>query len=569
MSVFAQRRARLAPTWGQLQATTDVDRVVALPRAAGYTPVDLSGRLLPGAQGITLRPVQEQALAAIAACKGLLGGIGVGHGKTYIALFSGAVLDVDLSVVLVAPATVSMFEEVLADLQTRYRLPQTVLLSWSVLSRQDGYERLEALTAGAARVCIVADEAHYARNATAARTKRLLRLLDRRPDAAFIALSGTLTNRSLADFAHLSQYALRERSPVVTGPDLACFTKALEGGWLAAADSHTICKLIFWAHACRGRRVSLAAGKMADDQRALLVECIGERLATAEGVVLTKDPSCSASLYIVQVKQDTGLGKLVRMADEIAKTYKDPMGIELADSNEVAVTAKRLALGYYYQWEWPDGKTDTEWMDKRQDWSRTCRKLIEKYGCTGFDSRKLVEDEARRRLEQGDGSRWVRCYADWAAVQDRPGPKTRPTWVSDAGLRAMLAAADGEAALVWYDEDAVAQKLRELGLLVVPAGAPVPQFDGVVCLSLRSHGVGLNLQRWNRNVFCCVPSSGTPWEQVLGRTHRVGQQEDEVWAYVPQWTGILRHALKQAREDAAWIEKTTGNIQKLLVASVV
>ena len=55
-------------------------------------------------------------------------------------------------------------------------------------------------------------------------------------------------------------------------------------------------------------------------------------------------------------------------------------------------------------------------------------------------------------------------------------------------------------------------------------------------------------------------------EQLVGRTHREGQEADEVSvdmvvACVEQWKG-----LRQAEADARYVEQTTGVQQKLLYA---
>jgi len=84
-------------------------------------------------------------------------------------------------------------------------------------------------------------------------------------------------------------------------------------------------------------------------------------------------------------------------------------------------------------------------------------------------------------------------------------------------------------------------------------------------MSIRAHGVGKNLQHgWSTQIVLEPPSSGTVWEQLLGRTHRPGQEADTVSFYVYQHTEAFRRAVVQAREDAAYIQDTTGSRQKLV-----
>jgi hypothetical protein len=58
------------------------------------------------------------------------------------------------------------------------------------------------------------------------------------------------------------------------------------------------------------------------------------------------------------------------------------------------------------------------------------------------------------------------------------------------------------------------------------------------------------------------------WEQLLGRTHRDGQQADEVQCDVA--VSCLEHvmALEQALRDAEFVQSITGSPQKLLLAGL-
>lgn len=547
--------------------------MLALPKVTSYPTVTLGSRLRPGAQPIVLRPVQEQALAALAQCGGLLGAIGVGHGKSLISLLAGAVLDADLSIVLVAPATAPVMQALLADLHKRYYLPETLIVSWAKLSQQDARALFESWQVDGRKTVLVADEAHFARNATAARTKRLMGWLAEHSRVKFVALSGTMTTRRLADFAHLAARALGNQSPVPRGPTLKVWDAGLANEVLCSADLSELHKLWSWGTANAGKAWTVGrSSNLPKETHKGLVEAFGERLATAPGVVLTQDASCPASLYLCELRDQYPVPVMAGLraaAERIAQTYRDPEGIELADDAEVIRTAKRLSLGYYYFWDWPNG-VDRDWLDARQAWSRKCRWLIEQYGREGFDSRGLVEREATRRLASGSAESWVRCYAEWVAVQDRAKPVQSVRWMTDEALRLLVNTANHkQPAIIWYEESAVADKLAELGVRVIHAGEEVPAKAETLALSVKSHGAGLNLQAWSRQVFACVPANGTLWEQVLGRTHRQGQTEDEVWAWIPQWSQPLRSALSQARRDAAWIETSTSNRQKLMLATVI
>jgi len=535
--------------------STEISRVLSLSSVVS-TPVDWSQ--ICTAPGFTLRPVQERALAHVQQCQGGLFPIGVGHGKTVIALLSGAVLGVERAIVLVAPATVPHFEAELARLRKHFRIPETHIVSWGKLSQptaDEWFAQFDAQT----RTCIVADEAHYVRSTASARTKRLGRWLKQRDDWPFVALSGTLTTRRLSDFAHLAARALREHSPVPRDRSWQTWDAVLAGEYTTPADWGVHCRpLIEWA--------SLPFGKDFGTVRDSLTKAFALRLSTCAGVVTTQDSSCPSSLYLVQYRPSLRVENLWRKAEEVARTARDPDGVELFSEADVAIAARRLCFGYSYRWEW-NGPVDREWLDARQAWARTCRRLLTYHSRAGFDSRLLVENEARRRHSLGSMENWVHDWAAWNAVSSRPAPDTVVSWDTTAVIEALLAKARQEGpCIIWYDDTPVADLLQQLGVRVIRAGGRMP-YDGLeVALSIRAHGAGLNLQAWNRQVFACAPANGTRYEQVLGRTHRAGQQADEVWAWVPAWARPLSRALEAAREDAQWIEKVTQNSQKLNLA---
>jgi hypothetical protein len=81
--------------------------------------------------------------------------------------------------------------------------------------------------------------------------------------------------------------------------------------------------------------------------------------------------------------------------------------------------------------------------------------------------------------------------------------------------------------------------------------------------SIQAHGTGRNLQMFSRNLVVSCPSAGADWEQLLGRTHRQGQQADEV-EY--DFFDTFDHEVKTAVKDAAYIKDILGQDQRLLFA---
>ena len=79
---------------------------------------------------------------------------------------------------------------------------------------------------------------------------------------------------------------------------------------------------------------------------------------------------------------------------------------------------------------------------------------------------------------------------------------------------------------------------------------PVLMLTGreAVCASPRAHGTGKNLQQFARNLVANPPSDGATWEQLIGRTHRQGQEADEVTVEVYRHTAPFLEAVEKARD---------------------
>jgi hypothetical protein len=94
--------------------------------------------------------------------------------------------------------------------------------------------------------------------------------------------------------------------------------------------------------------------------------------------------------------------------------------------------------------------------------------------------------------------------------------------------------------------------------------------DRSIVASIKAHGTGRDGLQYifSKNLVANPPSSGATWEQLLGRTHRVGQRSDEVEVWTYRHTPELRECLDDAIGQARYIHATLGLEQKLLTASL-
>lgn len=568
---LAARRNPLAPQQGRGRASvkSEVQRIIDLPVAK---PVPWSGSSVRKQAGLDLRPVQQAALGAIRAAGGGLFPIGVGHGKTYVSVLAGAALDAKLAILLVPPRTVDQVYAALAKADSHYRLPRTEVIAYSVLSRPDASDLLRRLIAGynPREVVLVADEAHCLKRNTAARTKRVARFLEEFPAIHFVAMSGTLTSKSLRDFAHLAEWALHAGSPVPR-PAAAQGAQALEH-WAASIDADgrgaahdwQWCEPLWKWAGCDGDIWTVNSERRREGLRSAL----HKRLSATKGVVTTGESSFGASIYIEKLRPKLPKVLADAMA-EVEATKCRPDGEPIESPVDQWRILRQLSLGFYYRWVWPNDQPDVEWLQARAAWARHVRGQLDHHATEGYDSPLLVFNRTAREHAAGQRNAIHRAWEAWKRVKDRPAPPVEPVWLSgevlDTALQGVLQSK--VPTIVWYADDAVADELARRGMTVVRPSKPIPTKAQTVCLSVKSHGTGLNLQAWAQNLVLTPSSSGLEWEQLIGRTHRPGQLEDEVWVSVLAHTDAFRQALVGAMRDAEYLQHTTGQQQKLLLAS--
>lgn len=561
-----------------------------------------------------LLPTQAWALYEGGLQGGVLGPIGVGHGKTLLDILMAMVVDGAKTVVLLLPSPLKkQFLEVdwhyysqhwqvpnLAGSKTYYPgRPFLHVLSFPELSGAKNTELLEKLNPD----CIIVDEAHNLRNVTAARTKRFNRYLAQaqkviekyhgmdRPKVKLFCWSGTLTDKSIKDYAKLSEFALGDGSPV---PKY----------WPAVEE---------WASALDPSDNPNPPGKLMQlctrpGQSAL--EGLRERINSTMGVISSGDKaSCQASLVInertvsIPMLVQGALAKFDAKAKEEA--WQRPDGEELVDALQAARCARELSCGFYYRWHWPriNGQPQRvevieKWLEARKNWHRELRAKL-KAGGAHMDSPLLVtkaairwqkgyvhvhRDEESNALisrkeyppftKKGPLPTWnSEFWPQWEALRDTAHPENEAVWLDDFLVDDALAWLDEGPGLLWYEFNAFAERLAEKGrgrglTFAGPGNEGTRVVLGLkgterVVASIRAHGTGRNLQCFARNLVANPPAGGGTWEQLLGRTHRQGQEADEVICDVYRHTEAFRKAVETAHELSEHIEGTFGATQRL------
>ena len=540
-----------------VRRSAEFDRIAALPRryiseverryAEHWTE-----QLRTATGTMSLRPIQARALHEARTYNGAFCPIGVGQGKTLLGLLLPSVMNSTTAVYLTNPGLAQQVIRDRAKLSEHWWIKEAIfVVSYSALSTASGQGLLELL----APDLIIADEVHALRHATATRTKRVMRYLRENPSCRFVAMSGTITSRSIRDYAHLCGRALGEGSPL-------------------PLRSHVVDE---WARALDSQ---LGFKESRNEPGALWDFCSpGEeprdgfkrRLVETPGVIATTDSALGTGLEIRALAP-----KFTKCRELVAQCAKEGAwdGVDLDPLAEARVL-RQLALGFHYEWQW-SGEPDEEWLDARNAWSRAVRHYLTNTNTPGLDSPLAVANA----VDRGEGPITLRKpLARWRSVQNRPEPDTVPVWHEQNELvefvRSWIKSEQkDERSIIWYEHAAVGELLLErfYHQLLAPAkGRDPAEFAGnsPLLLSIKQHGTGRNLQAWNRNLVLTPPASGAAWEQLIARTHRPGQLSDCVAFDVLQHVSPYRSALQKARADAQYIQSTTGQEQKLSLATFV
>lgn len=556
-----------------VQESFEFERIVKIPRRDLDLPdVRDQTELYKRPEGtMHLWPIQSAVLIEAANANGLLGPVGVGHGKTLASLLVGAAMNAKKIVLMVPPQLrTQLIKNDIPMLNKHWKLPLDRLrvIAYSELSNARTAELLDELKPD----LIVADEAHNLRHASAARTKRFLRYMREHPECRFVALSGTMTRRSLKDYQHLSELALRKNSPLPNHyPTLMDWAMALDVSKKEPMPPGALLQL------CNRYELDqIALARDTFSAQTHVRHAFRRRVVETPGVVATEESALGTSLII------TGLRPLVPAEVQAAITkLHNTWEIddeELVDALSVARVGRQLSQGFFYRWVWPNGVKDHEWLDARKNWNQEVREIL-KRSRKGLDSPLLITNAVLR------GDFESTTYAAWAAVKDRynPTPPVEAVWISkflihEAVRWAQETCTKASPGIIWYESNAFGRELSQVsGFPFFGPGTKASEEIAavnahktpVIICSRAAHGTGKNLQQFCRNLFTCPSTGGVDWEQTIARTHRPGQEADEVFVDVFLHTDDMEAAYYSALRDARYIEQTQGQKQKLLYAEKI
>lgn len=154
-----------------------------------------------------LWPLQSEALYWAQIANGLLGAIGVGGGKTLVTLLLPTYMPSARAVLLVPPQLRDQLKKMTKLYRRHWRVPEIAfgrgpefdglrVFGYSEISVQSGATALEEADPD----LVICDEAHNLRHKDSVRTRRFIRLFRSRPGRRLVALSGSMTTKSVKDY---------------------------------------------------------------------------------------------------------------------------------------------------------------------------------------------------------------------------------------------------------------------------------------------------------------------------------------------------------------------------------
>ena len=553
----------------------------------------------------TLSPAQAWALDEIERMGGLIGPIPVGTGKTGLGILAPMALPGCRTAVLLIPPNLREQLKREYDLWSQhFRVPSIRwdkaggaivpgrpvihVVPYSLFSRPTSTALLESIRPDV----IIADEGQKLRDRGTSTTGRVVRYMVEHPETRFLSWSGTITKGSITDYAHLAAFALRENSPVPLDPQVAV-------SWATAIDPIP-------NPAPPGKLRLLGPGPVQ--------EVYGQRLTESPGWVAPRASSVANGLVLREREVELPPG-IVKALAKMRGTWTRPDGEELVDVLQLARSARELACGFFYRWRFPRGEPEElirRWFAARKSWHRELRERL-KSPRPHLDSEHLATVAAERALAHAaDGRRrpgngldledperpawWTYSFEDWKAVRDLVQPVPDTVWL-DRLPRDFVERAEAEGVdvptvdgadylvrdaadwsrhhrgVVWYEHEAFGARLESDHEVVRHAGGPgaearilAERGNRSIAASVKAHGTGRDgLQRlFATQLIVSPPASGDAWEQLLGRLHRIGQDADEVEAWVYRHTPELVDAFDQACDQARYTKATIGTDLKLL-----
>jgi hypothetical protein len=540
-----------------VRSSPDFERIKALPTREWHGNGQIASLMedwlrLPGSQA-KLRPEQVAALSELHDQDGVFGIISVGGGKTLISLLAPVVIEAKRPLLLLPASMIQPLKREAQKMAKDWRIARNLtLLSYEMLSRVTHVNFLDTLKPD----LIIMDEVHKVKDTRRSRARRIRRYLAANSGGCkVLAMSGSITARSIFDYWHITRWCCPINTPLPRD-----FTTLSE--WSEALDQKVMLRRP------PGVLTQLHTDAKGSDALALARDAYSKRLTQTPGVVASRNEVPSAGLILQCTYPVVNRSVLEPAFRCLREKWELPSGIPFESALDLWRHCRELSTGFYYEWLYPPPK---DWLAARKAWSTICRHFLNN-ARGNLDTPMAVAQAIDKHLIDDKGALEV-----WRKIEPSFKPITIPHWVDDSLVKYAEKWAKLSGGLVWTEFKAFGERLS--GVSGIPyfsqnacsaTGKHILDHKGAAILSVSSCSTGLNLQeKWADNLLASFPPNGKSLEQLLGRTHRPGQTEDDVSVEIPlvcieSWRGLER-----ACQDAKYIQETTGAAQKLIYATKI
>lgn len=473
------------------------------------------------------------------------------------------------------------------------------IVNYSHISARNGLELLAVLEPE----LVIADESHYLANPRSGMGKKVYHLLDE-TGPQFVCMSGTIAKKRLKQFQPLILRALKERAPLPKQANVL-------DSWGVYLDSHatgdlpegfpkSLEPLVLWAR-------DNYPDKKFEPTTSDLREAFQLRLHSAPGVVATKGESVGTALYIQNepvpdLDKTTGWDKAKELITKVEKEMVTPDGDVIEHPMLTYKWRYELSAGFYNSLQWPTtehllrykmAQTAEEAAERLERSQQYHAALNTYHGLLG----KFLKKAPMGLDTPMDVGRSISKYQDryvptevveaWQAKEEldfegRIERTAQVVMLSDGKINAALnwAAARKGGCIIWWWNRGLGRRLAEVGMgmglpiLYCPAGAEANEAiiehanaDKIVVASIFAHGTAKNLQHFGDQYFVQFPRDSAHAEQTISRTHRQGQQRDELIVTTNLTTDFDHENYAAMLCDAVFAQTTLGQRQRVVFAT--
>ena len=528
----------------------DFQRIVSIPRReelADCVAEETSRYRRPGSSA-TLFRAQAVALRELRMHGGLFGMLPIGSGKTLISLLAPTVLQKRALIVVPAALRKKTHQE-LVQYAKDWLIGITFRIkSYEELSRVSHANFLEDYRPE----LLVFDEAHRLKNRSAAVTKRITRYFRQHPDTQSVCLSGTITTRSLTEYAHLLIWTLKNQAPVPLNPmHVQMWASHLDAR--AAEGQNPGCLL----------DLSPPHPDDTGTDQAKARARFRRRLLHTPAVQVSQGSGFTGSLVVNLVAMKDTPQELKDVFDDLQKSKEIPDYLAMDNPLEYWQIANQLCTGLIYYWDPPPPK---DWSIARKVWYASVRETLKR--SRTYDSPQQVEFATR-----GGQTDLQYQLEAWDKVKNLYHINVKAKWIGEHMIDACRKYKRG---IIWCNLQAASERIaKELDVPYYGSkgedhrGRRIEDATGLIVASIDANSTGRNLQQFSHNVVVTSALPSSTWAQLIGRTHRHGQKTDTVTVDVLIPHAIIQDSFDKALKDAKYAYETTEDKNKLLIADII